>query len=83
MALIICPDCSNSVSSDAKNCPKCGKPIRTKDNALLGVVFYIAVIISGFVLARIFYQTPQVAFIPWFFGSVGLIFIFIRKLISP
>lgn len=81
MSLIVCPDCGTSVSDKAKTCLKCGRPLQPKDNAMLGVIFYIGVIISGFILARIFYQTPQVAFIPWFFGALGLIFIFIRKLL--
>lgn len=29
MALITCPDCKKSVSSDAPNCPNCGRPINT------------------------------------------------------
>ena len=30
MAIIKCPECGNSVSSNAKNCPHCGNPIDTK-----------------------------------------------------
>lgn len=26
MSLIICPECSNKVSQEAKNCPYCGYP---------------------------------------------------------
>lgn len=29
MALIVCPDCGNSVSDKAKACPKCGYPIES------------------------------------------------------
>ena len=28
MALIMCPDCGQSVSSEAPACPHCGRPIR-------------------------------------------------------
>ena len=28
MALIICPDCQREISSEAKNCPNCGLPIK-------------------------------------------------------
>ncbi|MEI6072395.1 MAG: hypothetical protein WCS31_11430 [Verrucomicrobiae bacterium] len=28
MALIICPDCQKEISSEAKNCPNCGLPIK-------------------------------------------------------
>ena len=30
MAMIKCPECGNSVSDKAKNCPNCGCPIDTK-----------------------------------------------------
>lgn len=79
MALILCPDCSSSVSSKAKNCLKCGRPIRPKDNFAIGLVFYGVVIIFGFVLAVMF--SPQIAFIPWVIAALGLIFLFIRKLL--
>jgi hypothetical protein len=32
MALIKCPDCSTEVSTEARNCPECGRPLR-KPNA--------------------------------------------------
>ena len=31
MALITCPDCGNQVSSRAASCPKCGAPVRPKE----------------------------------------------------
>ena len=33
MALIVCPECGNSVSSNALACPRCGNPIK-KDNTI-------------------------------------------------
>lgn len=30
MSLIYCPECSKSISSDAKSCPHCGLPLEEK-----------------------------------------------------
>lgn len=32
MALVNCPECNQEVSSDAKNCPKCGFPLHKREN---------------------------------------------------
>lgn len=32
--LISCPDCKNEVSRLAASCPKCGRPIRTRQSAM-------------------------------------------------
>ena len=55
MALVICPDCDNKVSSVAPACPQCGRPMRaqTIENtakglkaqiAIFGLVFWIGLI---------------------------------------
>jgi len=31
MALVICPECNESISSEAETCPHCGLPLKTKD----------------------------------------------------
>lgn len=46
MALIPCPDCNTQVSTDADKCPKCGRPIKTKQSAV-GVM---AAIVIGLVV---------------------------------
>ena len=32
MALIKCPECGKEISSETKNCPNCGCPIKKDDN---------------------------------------------------
>ena len=32
MALVNCPECNQQVSSEAKNCPKCGYPLHKTEN---------------------------------------------------
>jgi len=59
-ALLKCPACSGSVSSDAYACPHCGKPMRhTPINTLAKMV--IGAIVGMIVIPILF----------WFFGFIG------------
>lgn len=38
MALIVCKECGNEVSSNAKSCPKCGAILRKPSRSILGKI---------------------------------------------
>lgn len=51
MALVKCPQCGHEISPNAAACPSCGHPIAEKRRGgRLGCLFYLFVIIGGFVL---------------------------------
>lgn len=65
-SLINCPSCDNKISEKALTCPKCGHPIKHKnDNNLLLIIGFILTIIG-------FYLTP--------FLVIGLVMILIYPL---
>ena len=43
MALVKCPECKESISSDANVCPKCGKTIRywTSTRVMIAIVMIL------------------------------------------
>ncbi len=52
MGLMTCPDCKNTVSTDAASCPKCGKPLRrppwvrlVRTGAIAGLVLMALLVI--------------------------------------
>lgn len=51
MALVKCHECKNEVSSDAKNCPKCGATVRKPTSLfvkILAILFCIGFLLSLF-----------------------------------
>lgn len=81
MALDICPDCNNSVSTQAKSCPKCGLVLKSNKFGL-GAVFYAGLMLIGFVLIWGLRGLPYVGATLIFVGSIGFILIFLRALIT-
>lgn len=82
MALDTCPDCNNSISTQAKSCPKCGRVLKSNKFGL-GAIFYLALIVIGFVM-----YLGGTGIIP-FAGStvilvsaIGLIFLFLRAVVA-
>lgn len=51
--LISCPDCSNEVSRLAASCPKCGRPIRSRQSAV-GLLAAIGIGIALFWVLVVF-----------------------------
>ncbi|RTL26952.1 MAG: hypothetical protein EKK55_07030 [Rhodocyclaceae bacterium] len=53
MALTTCKDCNNQISTDAKACPKCGKPQRRPISLarIVGLVLLILMVL-GYLAAR-------------------------------
>jgi uncharacterized paraquat-inducible protein A len=81
MALIICPDCSTSVSDRAKVCPSCGRPISAKSFAT-GAFFYLGVILLGVIIYFALNLMPFVGIIVIALGAIGFIVTLLRKFLS-
>jgi RNA polymerase subunit RPABC4/transcription elongation factor Spt4 len=56
MALITCPECKESISSDASSCPKCGKTLRywTPVRIILAIILIPIVWLIATNLPRLF-----------------------------
>ena len=50
MSMIKCPECGNEVSSEAKSCPNCGKPMTKKNKHLGCLIGILVVIIIGIII---------------------------------
>ena len=55
MALIKCPECKQKISSEASNCPKCGRPLTDEDRKpkkglsvikTMGIVFVVVIAVG-------------------------------------
>ena len=50
MALLNCPACSKQVSSDARGCPHCGRPMNRRSGVGWFILLVIAAILVGIYL---------------------------------
>ncbi len=51
MALVKCPECQTEVSSEALDCPKCGKHLRKAKRTIFGkIVLWIFIIFNAIML---------------------------------
>ncbi|MCW3104457.1 MAG: zinc-ribbon domain [Bacteroidetes bacterium] len=49
MALVYCKACGKEISENAKACPSCGEPQKTRSNAFLIIVILVVLIVGGFI----------------------------------
>ncbi|MCF8118803.1 MAG: hypothetical protein K9L83_01210 [Deltaproteobacteria bacterium] len=73
MPMIKCPDCNSEMSSEASNCPKCGKPNPEAKSSvrpvgfLLGIgIFFMPLIFSWFTLRKGHTTKAKVISFIWF-----------------
>lgn len=77
MALIKCPDCGKEISSSAKSCPNCGRPLEVKNSVgvkkptILGFIGIVCGIIAIYCCAKLSFGLAG------FFGFGGMIVCFI------
>ena len=61
MALIKCPECGESISSDVYSCPKCGKKIRKQKRSFLGKIIKWAFILFNILMIACLYSGMHAA----------------------
>lgn len=63
MAMISCKDCGRKVSSQAKNCPECGAPVRGKSCLEISIRIILWFFVIGFFLTLMAWCTAGVGFL--------------------
>lgn len=61
MTLIVCKECDNEISSDAKTCPNCGYPIeekKQKQKAPYQIVGMLALLLLVFLFMKMGWLKP-------------------------
>jgi ribosomal protein L40E len=57
MALVNCPECKNEISSEAKDCPKCGYMIVKPKRTLIGKIIFTINILFTCLIAYVMLKT--------------------------
>lgn len=60
MALVNCPECKNEISSEAKDCPKCGYMIVKPKRTLIGKIIFTINILFTCLIAYSMLKTMMV-----------------------